>query len=445
MKNIYISTIILMLLFLISGTKSTAQQFWLTTNEFWGGPKTGIIRLNDSMMFVSTTNSVMRTTNQFQKLDKVLDASAIYSLFSTKQGKVLAGGIGKVFISDDLGMSWDSIWLNTTFPIKQIIENSYGELMAITGIYEDGDGVFFSGDGGKSWDKRNNGLSSYLGCDKIAIDKNDRMYLAMSDPDKLGFGGLFISENSGLQWKKVAINIDSIGNNVRIGITTNLTILPNDSVYLSFHGSGGNHALQLNIYKSINDILASSNWSWMLLMKSNSNWGMDKLLNNIHRAQNGNWYSSVDGHINNSGTCFSKEGNNWEILEYGLGLDKFGWHSEQFFVETENGKIYMIQMLDERIYKTDTSILTSAPLPVEKKAQIRVYPNPVLRGEKVRIELNDMTGDKNISIYDLTGKILHHTVTQKSFIELTGLQKEGIYIVSVRNKGTVNTSKIVIQ
>jgi len=434
---------IFLFILMLQGILAPAQQFWLTTNEFWGGPKTGITRVNDSMMFVSTTNSIMRTTNQFQNLDKVLDASAIYSLFSTKQGTVVAGGAGKVFISDDSGMSWDSIGINTIYPIKQIIGNSYGELMAITGIYEEGDGVFFSGDEGKSWENRNNGLSSYLGCDKIAIDKNDRLYLAMCDPDKLGFGGLFISENSGLSWHKIAVNIDSIGNNIRIGITINLSILHNDSIYLSLHGSGANHALQLNIYKSINDIIASSNWN-RLLVKNNNTWGMDLLLNNIYRAQNGYWYSSVNGHIYTSGTCFSKEGKNWEILEYGLGLDKFGWHSEQFFIETEEGRIFMIQMLDERIYKTDKSILTSTPLPIEFEPQLSVYPNPVLKGEKIRIELDGMTGDKNIAIYDLTGKILHNSVTQQSFLEFTSPQKEGIYIVSVRKGNLEKALKIIV-
>ena len=88
-------------------------------------------------MFVSTTDAVLRSTNQFQSLEKSLDASAIYSLFATKQGKVLAGGTGKVFVSEDSGITWDSVGINTIYPIKQFIENRSGELFAITGVYED--------------------------------------------------------------------------------------------------------------------------------------------------------------------------------------------------------------------------------------------------------------------------------------------------------------------
>lgn len=437
-----IKQIILVLLFL-PNIMVSAQQFWLTTNEFWGGPKTGITKVNDSMMFVSTTNSVMRSTNQFQKLDKVLDASAIYSLFSTKQGTIFAGGSGKVFISDDLGMSWDSTLINTIYPIKQIIENSYGELTAITGIYDDGDGVFFSRDEGKSWETRNNGLNSYLGCDKIAIDKNDRLYLTMCDPDKFGYGGLYISENSGLSWQKIVVNIDSIGNNIKIGITTNLSVLSNDSIYLSFYGSGGNFAVELNIYKSINDITTANNWS-RLHVKNYNTWGMDELLNNIYLSQNGDWYSSVDGHIYTSGTCFSKEGKSWEILEYGLGLNEFERHSEQYFVETEQGKIFMIQMLDERIYVTDKSIPTNVPLPVELESQIKVHPNPIRKAEYFILEMDEYSDSNEISVYEISGKKLFNTRAYGPKTNIQAPVKEGIYIVSVRNGYSVNAQKIVV-
>jgi len=441
MKTIKLYFLTLLLFQFYSGS---GQQFWLTTNEFWGGPKTGIAKINDSIMFVSTTDAVLRSTNQFQSLEKSLDASAIYSLFATKQGKVLAGGTGKVFVSEDSGITWDSVGINTIYPIKQFIENSSGELFAITGVYEDGDGVFFSSDEGKNWEQKNDGLGSYLGCDKVAIDKNDRLYLAMSDPDTYGFGGLFSSEDNGSSWQKVTVNIDSIGNNIRIGVTTNLSVLPTDSVYLSFYGSGGNFAVELNIYKSINDMTTSDNWH-LLKVKNYTVWGMDEPLNNIFMAQNGDWYSSIDGNMYSSGTCFSKEGTSWEVLEYGLGLNEFGKHSEHFFIETENGKIFMIQMLDERIYKTDKSILTGTPLPIQLNKEITVYPNPVMKGEKIKMKLNGMKGYKNIAVYDLTGKLIFNTITEENLVELSGMYKEGVYIVSIRNNDSMTSSKIIIQ
>lgn len=434
---------IILSLLLFPNILVSAQQFWLTTNEFWGGPKTGITKVNDSMMYVSTTNSVMRTTNQFQKLDKVLDASAIYSLFSTSQGTILAGGTGKVFISDDLGITWDSTVINTIYPIKQIIENSNGELIATTGVYEDGDGVFFSSNEGKSWETRNNGLSSYLGCDKIVIDKNDRLYLTISDPNTFGFGGLFISENNGLSWQKIVVNIDSIGNNIKIGITTNISVLPNDSVYLSFYGIGGGYAVQLNIYKSINEITKTNNWS-RIRVKNYYTWGMDVLLNDIYLSQNGDWYSSVDGHIYTSGTCFSKEGKSWEIMEYGLGLNEFGRHSEQYFVETEDGKIFMIQMLDERIYFTDKSIPTNVPLPVELEPQIALYPNPIRKGENFTLEMDKYNSSAEISVYEISGERLFYTRAYSTKINIPAPVKEGIYIVSVSTGYLQKAVKIVV-
>jgi photosystem II stability/assembly factor-like uncharacterized protein len=134
------------------------QQFWNLTNEFWGGPKTGLALLNDSVLFVATTTGVLKSTDEGKSFEQVLSASAVHTVFASSPGSVFAGGTGRIYYSDDIGTSWDSVVLNSAYPVKQIIQNKNGALFAITGDYNEGDGVYYSEDNGKTWETRNNGL-----------------------------------------------------------------------------------------------------------------------------------------------------------------------------------------------------------------------------------------------------------------------------------------------
>lgn len=433
----------ILLLLLFKTLFASGQQFWLTTNEFWGGPKTGITLINDSVFFVSTTNSVLRSTDEFHKLELVLIASEIYTLFATTKGKILAGGTGKIYISNDLGISWDSLALSTTYPLKQFVENSKGDLFAITGVIDEGDGVFFSEDGGLHWEKRNNGLGGYLGCDKIAIDKNNRIYLATSDEDITGLGGLYISDDNGFQWKKISVGIDSINTSVKIASTTNLSVLANESVYISFWGSGGNFGIELNIYKNTNEVDKNSLWK-TLDIKHSTITGMDDAMNNIYVTRNGDWYSSISESFNKGGTCYSKDGKDWEVLDYGLGVDVNSRRNEQHFVETSNGQIYMIQYMDERVYKTDKSIVTNTPYPFEVNPDINIYPNPVRAGEYVKVKLEKYNETTEIAIYDISNKSLLYTRVFDDEINIPAPVNKGIYIVFIRNKNYEKAYKIVV-
>jgi len=420
-----------------------AQKFWLTTNEFWGGPKTGIALVDDSLFFVSTTNSVLRSSNGFNQLELLFSASEIHTLFASASGRLYAGGSAKIFYSYDRGMSWDSAEVNTSYSFKQIIENREGDLFAVTGIYDQGDGVFFSSNGGSSWEKRNTGLGLNPGCDEIAVDQNGRLYLTTSDEAATGLGGLYISDNNGLQWYKISIGIDSINTSVRIGSTTNLSILPNDSIYLSFTGSAANFGVELNIFKSIHDISNDSLWK-ILDVKHYTITGMDDALNNIYIAKNGDWYSSITESVSTGGTCYSKDGKNWEVLDYGLGVDINYRRNEQYFAENKSGRIFMIQYMDERIYQTDTSIVTGITKQEKVNPRVNIYPNPIRKGENFTLHIDKVDDSAEIFIYDLNGKSMYYTRAYNSQANIPAPDKEGIYIVSFKNACLEKALKIVV-
>ncbi|MGC9353302.1 MAG: T9SS type A sorting domain-containing protein, partial [Mariniphaga sp.] len=360
-------------------------------------------------------------------------------------GTVFAGGTGKIYFSENAGITWDSAVINSVYPVKQIIENKYEILFAITGVEDEGDGVFCSEDNGKTWEDRNNGLGMLRGCEQIAADKNGRLYLTISDKNSTGKGGLFISETYGLFWEKISIKMDSIFGAVRITIPTGLSISPSDSLYISFYGVAYNILVQLNICKSIDDVALESSWRPFYVYKTSS-WWIDRPLNNIHFSQKGDWYSSFTQMPNSGATYFSETGGNfWNRIDYGLGLSEDGWRRPQQFVEKTSGRIFMIQYLDERIYTTDKSLVTDVKPPLQNSASIHIFPNPVKAGEKLTVQIPTAGNSVEISIYDLTGRKLLENAGSNRINEITVPEKPGIYIVAAKYQDAVKTEKILVQ
>jgi hypothetical protein len=422
-----------------------SQHFWFLTNEFWGGPKTGITLVDDSVLLVGTTTGVLKSTDDGNHFEQVLSAFAVHTVFASSSRTVFAGGTGKIYFSEDLGTAWDSVSLNSVYPVKQIIENKYGILFAITGVEDEGDGVFCSEDNGKTWEDRNNGLGILKGCERIAADKNSRLYLTISDKGSTGNGGLFISETYGLFWKKVTVKLDSFYSPLKITSTTGLSISPDDSLYLSFYGIAYNHLVQLNICKNIDDVTLDSSWRAMHVDQSVS-WWTDRPLNNIHFSQKGDWYSSYTQLAHIGATYFSETGGKfWNRIDYGLGLSEDGWRHPQQFVEKKSGRIFMVQYLDERIYTTDKSLVTSVKPPVHNSTPIHIFPNPIKVGGKLTVQMPESGISADISIYDLTGKLLASNFCSESSNKINVPEKPGIYIVVAKYKGAVKTEKILVK
>lgn len=422
-----------------------SQQFWLLTNEFWGGPKTGITLVNDSVLCVSTTTGVLKSTDDGNHFEQVLSAFAVHTIFASSSGTVFAGGTGKIYYSEDLGATWDSVSLNSVYPVKQIIENDYEILFAITGVEDEGDGVFCSEDDGKTWEPRNNGLGFLRGCERIAADKNGRLYLTISDKGSTGNGGFFISETSGLLWEKVSIKMDSFSAPVKITQPTGLSVSPKDSLYLSFYGVAPNFMVQLNLCASIDDIKVTNSWKALHVQKTTS-WWTDSPLNNIHFSRKGDWYSSYTQMGHNGATYFSEtKGEFWNKIDYGLGFSEDGWRYPQQFVEKSSGRIFMVQYLDERIYTTDKSLVTNAKPPLQNAGSIHVFPNPVKAGEKLNVQIPESGGSVEISMFDLNGKLLVKNLASDKLNELTVPVKPGIYIVAAKYQDAVKTEKILVQ
>lgn len=391
-----------------------AQSFWLTTHEFPGGAKTGIAAVS-GCLFVSTGSGIWRSCNEGIQFDRVLTSEAVFTLYGAASGTVYAGGRGKVYLSHNNGESWDSTTISD-YPIVQYIENSSGTLFAITGelTVEDGfvgDGVFSSGDQGMTWQQRNIGLGIFTSCERIAIDRYDRLYLAVADEFVSGNAGLFISDDHGLSWEHINLLIDGQGvfdDAIKVGNTRGLTISPGDSINMSFTGTAVNVGVQLNVRKSIHDIYENTYWRVFSVFNSVS-WWLDRPLQQIHYAQNGDWYSSTAGTLLSGATYFSQDqGQTWTHIDYGLGLNIFGGRSAQTFAEMPSGRIFMTQFLDERVYTTDTSITSGILFPTIPTLSLTLYPNPVSCGVSIYLDLPDIHAlNGELRILDLYGRLIH--------------------------------------
>lgn len=442
----------LLFIFLNLAVQAQAQRFWLTTYEFPYGPKTGITLTKSNCLFVGLTKGVIKSCDQGNHFDRVLKSSAVFTVFSTKEGKVLAGGNGKIFLTDPSGQSWDSISINSSYPVIQFAENSKGDLFAIASGYSEeeeiytGDGVFISEDNGLTWTKRNSGLGVYKGCQKIAIDKNDRLYVASADEYISGNGGLFISDDNGLLWKHIDITIDgknAINNHLKVETNYGLSVSPNDSVYYSFSGISANVGIDINIRKSIIDIEKNNFWDDFKVSNSNM-WWDDNSIFNIHFAANGDWYSSFQGSMNSGATYYLRDGaHSWTKVDYGLGLNEFGLRSEQRFAETPGGKIFMVQWMDERIYWTDASIPTSVePVPGQTN-KLALYPNPVNRGENLTIRLWN-EANYNINIYDGMGRKVFSTIGTGNLTQLHAPLNPGFYYLELIGIHSRESTRFVV-
>jgi hypothetical protein len=442
------------LIVLFFSFQAQAQRFWLTTYEFPYGPKTGITLTKNNCLFVGIENGVIKSCDEGNHFEISLKSSAVFTVFSTKEGKVLAGSSGKIFITDNSGQNWDSISIDSPYPVVQFVENSKQELFAVTSIYSDslrnfvGSGVFFSDDKGLTWIPRNNGLGIYKSCGRIAIDRNDRLYVAASDNYISGNGGLFISDNNGIDWKHIDVTIDgknAINNHLQVGNTWCLSVSPEDSLNFSFSGTAINTYVEINLRKSINDIEKDNFWQVYQVFNSVS-WWDDKLLFNIHYAKNGDWYSSNEGTRNAAATYYSKDkGQIWSKIDYGLGLNIHLIRTEQFFAENQEGKIFMVQWLDERIYWTDASLLTSSNPVDESLADVKPFPNPVNGNENFSIRLDINHGASKINIYDSLGRKIISETALHNVHTMRAPVKSGIFYIEVLNNHSRKTVSLLVR
>jgi len=354
-------------LLLIVSLSTLAQGFWLTTRDFPGGPKTTLAGLEDSVLVVGTPNGIWRSDNEGYSWTKKLSSSYVFSLFVSSTGTIMAGGNGKLFLSHNKGVSWDSLSVPTSFPIIKIVENKDHEYFLIASGFTNeegfvGDGVLYNNGDLKTWVQRNTGLPINLrSAEHLAVDKNGRIYLTLPDENTTGLGGLYFSDDDGLMWQQSPLVVNNLGT-IKVLNSFSISITPQDSVIVSVNGTAVNISTRLNLIKHINDVANNSSWRPLSIRKA-INWWEDLNLNSIHYAKNGDWYSSVSSSISTGGSFYSTDrGLTWVKRTMGMGISRTDRYENNFHYEASTGKVFMVQLLDERIYYTNESLLNPITL-----------------------------------------------------------------------------------
>ncbi len=355
------------ILLLFTSQYCFAQGFWYTTRDFPGGPKTTLAGLEDSILVVGTANGIWRSDNEGYSWTKKLSSSYVFSLHASSTGTIVAGGNGKLFLSHNKGVSWDSLSVPTSFPIIKIVENKDHEYFLIASGFTNeegfvGDGVFYNNGDLKTWVQRNTGLPINLrSVEQLAVDKNGRIYLTLPDENTTGLGGLYFSDDDGLMWQQSPLVVNNLGT-IKVLNSFSISISPQDSVIVSVNGTAVNISTRLNLIKHINDVANNSPWRPLSIRKS-INWWEDLNLNNIHYAKNGDWYSSVSSSISTGGSFYSIDrGLTWVRRTMGMGISRTDRYENNFHYEASTGKVFMVQLLDERVYYTNESLLNPVTL-----------------------------------------------------------------------------------
>jgi hypothetical protein len=341
---------------------ASAQGFWLTTRDFPGGPKTAFTGLEDSILVVGTPNGIWRSTNEGFSWERSRPTSYIYTLYTSSSGTIVAGGSSKLFFSYDKGVTWDSVAVPTSYPIRKIVENRDHEFFFIASGFTNeegfvGDGVFYNSGDLKDWVKRNSGLPpSLLAAEQLNTDKNGRIYVTLPDENTTGTGGLYYSDNKGVSWQQSPLFLNNLGT-IKVLNSFAINITPQDSIIVSINGTAVNISTQLNVIKHINDVANNSAWRPWRIRKT-GNWWEDIALNTIHFSRTGDWYSSVSSTISTGGAFYSTDnGTNWIKQTQGLGISATDRYENNFHYESSAGKLFMVQALDERVYYTNNTLL----------------------------------------------------------------------------------------
>jgi photosystem II stability/assembly factor-like uncharacterized protein len=139
-----------------------------------------------------------------------------------------------IYISKDSEVSWEYLGLSEYIINSITIDNKNSNLIYVS---TDGEGILKSVDGGKNWEKMNDGLTT-LNIDNVYIDPKDNNFIYA-----ISWSGVYKSENKGKNWKKINEGLKSLRINKLVIDHLNTNIL-----YLATYGG---------VYKSINQ---GENW-----------------------------------------------------------------------------------------------------------------------------------------------------------------------------------------
>ncbi|KUG08682.1 hypothetical protein ASU33_11095 [Solirubrum puertoriconensis] len=431
--------LLLLALLFGSGSALHAQTFWIPGLAPYG-PKDKLVATGDSTLLTTVQAGLLVSNNRGRTWQLALRCHGVGGLYAARRGQMLAGGLGKVYRSLNAGLSWDSVALPTAYPVTVLSETTTGALLAGTGLYaaqgvQRGDGVFYSADGGRTWEQRSTGFGPARYINQLTSDRHGRLFAAALSETTNDQPGLYTSADNGLSWRWLPVRINgrnAIFDDINTYEFTALAISPQDSLVASVSGSSGRVGVVLNMSKHLRDATDPSIRWRVHANPSTPMWWVDTDLGLIHFARNGYWYSSRFGTPRSGGTLVSQnQGATWALVTSGLGTSINGVREHQQFAEFPDGQVFMVQLLDETVYRTNVGLITSTPRS-KRVAPVSLYPNPA--NEYVLVSLGTGWPVQQLRLYDVQGRLVRSYAPapgQQTLRLNLGTQAAGMYVLAV--------------
>jgi len=133
-------------------------------------------------------------------------------------------------------------------------------------------------------------------------------------------------------------------------------------------------------------------------------------------------------------------------------VNRAGWKSGNalclLFKGSGSRRAYAYDDNPDLAPKITINYTTTTGIHFAKAGKLEIYPNPV-SGKQIQVNLNglDITSNANISLLDITGKIVYSQNVGKSRIISIPIetQKSGIYMIKAVSNNKVLMSKVVIE
>jgi len=287
-----------------------------TQNECW------VIAFNDSNHIFAGDGDwggLMRSTDNGDTWTQLLPNSITpLSIAVDNLGIVYVGTSNNFYKSKDNGMTWNSYYSGLpSLEIPSVICNKQNEIFVGTGYILQGDGVYYSNNGGANWFQR--GLLGQTVYSLALDDNSGNIYAATKE------SGVFKSSNNGISWEQ--INNGLYNYNI-----FRVKIAPNNLLFACSESQGG-------IYRSSD---FGENWEITGVSAGTTNRAVISRTGDIYAAT----FCGIQK--------FSLINNKWSILGLTMISSVPGWNWLSDIIEDSSG-IFFASSWAGKIYKSSNN------------------------------------------------------------------------------------------
>lgn len=409
-------------------------------------------------LYVGTSNGIYESNDDGVSWN-YLNTPSVPVLQLEVNGETICGvsNSNNLIISNDNGLTWKTTYIPNVNEITDVLIMNDGTLFVATGHiisvngvgYYRGDGLFKSKDNGETWNNVNTGVPDGRYISKIIKDSKERIFIGYNEYGRLD-GQILYSNNLGRCWFDLPpVQFDWGGYPATSDIAhiSYMSFDANDILYLSFQGANGSAASSVILKNSYDGAINGSEWTHMNVVRGYT-WFYQETYNLFITSNNDMYASMLGTSFNLSGPFYSPY-HQEEFNRVGIQPIVFNDGSYFFnlctFAQHKNGRVFMVQLLDNIIYYTEESMSEPLGIPGEDDTlSIHVFPNPT--SNHVTIQFNDQLKDSNISIRTLTGDLL---LTPDNYLEnkavFNNLNLEpGIYLVVLQAGEKIYQQKLII-